>query len=825
MIALEPGQQWLSQFRLLQELVVKSDRRPNIWLAEKYDSGNKVVLKFLNASSPSPLLVRRLADWRATRIAQFMPLLGVHTSGDQIALELPFVADDSAYLRGASYTQWSVWLRKVIETLHTLHGDSFVHGDIKLGNIRRDTHGRPVLSDPWLPGDGKSLYTASPERLKGGPISIHDDLYALGALIHELSTGYPPRYPGLASGNPPKPRFEMPSEVTAVMNALLQTAPARRPALAVVMSILAPLNTTRPQDAEAKAPAAATSPPRAVVAAPASATQVATPPVAVVAAQIAAESIPVPTPAVPTPVAADLTPLISPPLEIQSPVDEPFQPVALQVGSPTWARPSMPSGIATNSPSPFQSRASVWRWPLLLVLLAAAIAAFVWLPAEVRQSAVERVTAMAARTGLVPASPPPATAPSQLRELAEQKLAAEQARDNAAQLETNLLANGAGARVIASFVAGTDANKQGLAAFAQRNFEAAGADFKLAIKSFDATRQALPQMHAQALAAGDAALAQCLRERALSEYRYALALAPQEARAAEGIARAQVCERVFAHVAAGAKAEQNGDTDTAKNEYQAAVSLDPKSSTAQTALSALTGQVDDTRFSRQLAAALENLRKHRYSAAATAIAAAGKLRPGNPDVRRLSEQLGEVHSIERLQALKAEAAEDERAEQWSEALDAYHAMLAVDGTLVIAMQGAQRSADRMKLDVELAGYINDPGRLSADEVRNAAVAALSRSQVLSTRGPRIVSQLSRIKVLLSQFDSLVRVALRSDGLTNITLYRVAGLGKFTQRALSLKPGKYTFVGSRLGYRDVRRELVVEPGKESAGLEISCEEQI
>jgi hypothetical protein len=332
-------------------------------------------------------------------------------------------------------------------------------------------------------------------------------------------------------------------------------------------------------------------------------------------------------------------------------------------------------------------------------------------------------------------------------------------------------------------------------------------------------------LHAQALAAGDAALAQCLRDQALNEYRYALALMPQDALAREGVARAQICEQVFSHISAGAKAEQSGDADAAKSEYQAAVQLDPKSAAARQALGTLTGQTSDLEFSKQVAAALESLRKHRYSAAATAIAAADGLRPNSSEVQRLSEQLGEVHSNERLQALKSEAAEDERAEHWSEALDAYHAMLSVDGTLVLALQGAQRSEERMKLDAELAGYIDGSERLAAEEVRNAAAAALARGQVLAVRGPRIETQISRLKVLLSQFDTRVSIALRSDGLTDVTIYRVGGLGKFSQRAVSLKPGRYTFVGARLGYRDVRRELEILPGQDTAVLEIRCEEQI
>ena len=71
----------------------------------------------------------------------------------------------------------------------------------------------------------------------------------------------------------------------------------------------------------------------------------------------------------------------------------------------------------------------------------------------------------------------------------------------------------------------------------------------------------------------------------------------------------------------------------------------------------------------------------------------------------------------------------------------------------------------------------------------------------------------------------VRVRLESDGLTDVVVYQVGTLGTFEGRALELRPGVYTVVGTRRGYRDVRRQLVIEPGKEPPPLVVRCEERI
>jgi hypothetical protein len=54
---------------------------------------------------------------------------------------------------------------------------------------------------------------------------------------------------------------------------------------------------------------------------------------------------------------------------------------------------------------------------------------------------------------------------------------------------------------------------------------------------------------------------------------------------------------------------------------------------------------------------------------------------------------------------------------------------------------------------------------------------------------------------------------------------VAKLGKFDQRELDLRPGNYTAVGSRLGYRDVRVDFVVKYGSKPPSVTIACTETI
>jgi hypothetical protein len=54
---------------------------------------------------------------------------------------------------------------------------------------------------------------------------------------------------------------------------------------------------------------------------------------------------------------------------------------------------------------------------------------------------------------------------------------------------------------------------------------------------------------------------------------------------------------------------------------------------------------------------------------------------------------------------------------------------------------------------------------------------------------------------------------------------VGRLGAFDRKELELLPGRYTVVGVRAGYRDVRRELTLLPGREPPTVDVRCEEPI
>ena len=65
----------------------------------------------------------------------------------------------------------------------------------------------------------------------------------------------------------------------------------------------------------------------------------------------------------------------------------------------------------------------------------------------------------------------------------------------------------------------------------------------------------------------------------------------------------------------------------------------------------------------------------------------------------------------------------------------------------------------------------------------------------------------------------------SDNMTQVSVYKVGILGRFTNTELALRPGTYVAVGVRPGFRDVRLEFRVAPEIDMQPVVVRCEEPI
>ncbi len=187
-------------------------------------------------------------------------------------------------------------------------------------------------------------------------------------------------------------------------------------------------------------------------------------------------------------------------------------------------------------------------------------------------------------------------------------------------------------------------------------------------------------------------------------------------------------------------------------------------------------------------------------------------------------RVGAVLAARGFATTRQHAAQLEAQERWDDATQEYEAALKTDPSLLFAQQGKARASARAELSNRLQDLIDRPERLASPPVRDEARTLLETARSQTSTGPVLRSQIARLEILLPDFDKPVRLSLLSDNATQVAIPSIGAFGTFARREINLKPGKYTVIGTRNGFRDVRRDITVAPGQ-TATVSITCSEPI
>ena len=139
--------------------------------------------------------------------------------------------------------------------------------------------------------------------------------------------------------------------------------------------------------------------------------------------------------------------------------------------------------------------------------------------------------------------------------------------------------------------------------------------------------------------------------------------------------------------------------------------------------------------------------------------------------------------------------------------------------------GLQLATKVVSLQASLSDYINRPDRLSSQNISTAAKETLIQADVFAGNSKRLSVQVAELKTLLAKVNIKVPVFVKSDNKTYILVRGVGKVGLTPGREIRLKPGAYTFEGSRSGYRSKLVQVRVPLGELMVRVEVVCDERI
>ena len=202
-----------------------------------------------------------------------------------------------------------------------------------------------------------------------------------------------------------------------------------------------------------------------------------------------------------------------------------------------------------------------------------------------------------------------------------------------------------------------------------------------------------------------------------------------------------------------------------------------------------------------------------------------KIRPESREARESLAQVDQSIRLSQIETYRRQAAASEKSENWQQAFSAYQKVLEIDPNVAFAVQGKQRASKHMRINKRLDFFLQQPTALESDRQLENALELVAEIEALETPGPRLREQFNQLVGIVNAAKTPVKIVLESDTFTDVAVYKVGKLGRFSSRELRLRPGSYTVVGTRNGYQDVRKKIIVKPEQGPIRVIIRCEVKI
>jgi hypothetical protein len=478
-------------------------------------------------------------------------------------------------------------------------------------------------------------------------------------------------------------------------------------------------------------------------------------------------------------------------------------------------------GLPAAAEGPAGRRPGLWLTLAGALLLATALAVFLVLPRLVG-GAAERAAQAAAAAQPTAQPQVPQLSPA---ERAKLKAAAEDSLSKLLPQQAKLKQRSAASWGQDQWKRYQALSKRGDDAYLAEDYGAAVAAYEKAAALGARLLQRSGKVADAALAAGRAALDAGQPELARKQFGIVLSIDKDNKAAQAGRDRAAKLPKVLAATQRGDGLRGKDELEAAARAYRRALALDPKWQPARDALAAVTRQIGKRRFERLMSDGGNALGNQDFAAAKKDFEAALKLRPKSSDAKDGLVQAEQGRKLHEIALAKLRATAFERRELWDRAIEQYQAALDVDPTLDFAREGLKRARARADLDVKLNYLIGHPRLLFRDGVLADARRLLAKARAKAQPKTRIAAQVARLGELIHVATTPVSVELRSDDQTEVTVYKVGKLGSFMHKQIKVRPGTYTALGSRDGYRDVRKTFTVLPGNDAETVDVVCMEPI
>jgi len=471
---------------------------------------------------------------------------------------------------------------------------------------------------------------------------------------------------------------------------------------------------------------------------------------------------------------------------------------------------------------------------LALAALIGLYGVFVWLPERVSQADYQVGLEAQSKqpTASTPApqsangtSAPEALSPFEQAQLAQARKAAQDVLERLLLEQNALLDVEVNRWAEREYQAAIEQAKNGDQSYRARDFAAATSAYEDALSTLTDLSESIPSRVENLLTSVISDLENFELDSAQAQLELLDVLAPEQEQPEALRQRAKNNKAAKKSLESAKAAAAQARWEEAKEHISQAVTLDPQHQAISAEAELIETGWQSWRFQTALSDVYRAIAQNDFQSAERGIKDAATYQGDAVALMQAKTQLQQARSTYRLSELAELAQSAVNHEEWQLAKQHYEAALKIDPAVQYAVVGLPNAQDRAELHERLEAVIAEPNRLEDIKVATATEALIQSASLQPAPKAKLGQQIDAIQALLDAANQEIPVILTSDGLTELTIVRHMRLGTIKRLETQLRPGDYTFRGTRVGFKDILKTVRIAPNSTTLNLHIVCTETI
>ena len=230
-------------------------------------------------------------------------------------------------------------------------------------------------------------------------------------------------------------------------------------------------------------------------------------------------------------------------------------------------------------------------------------------------------------------------------------------------------------------------------------------------------------------------------------------------------------------------------------------------------------------FDTHISSGFSEIEKHKIKEARYHYQRAKKIDPKRKELKVLLNQVLAEEKSYRIQQAIRHAEQEIRQDNWQQAKALFAKVIKDMPENEIAIKGLKRANEILGFQSVLGQYIKSPYRLTDSGVLSAAKKVLVQAEYVSEYSSGLKKQIDQLGKLIVTFNRLIPVKVMSDNMTEVHVRGIGKLGVILHKTIQLKPGNYTFEGTRKGFKSKLVQVLIPYDQNNYSVSIICDESI